>query len=129
MLKRVKSFGGLRNKHIFAHNTKMQKELVIESIKDTALLSLPTGSQLLLYGSRARGDAHKDSDWDLLILLDKNKVEESDYDNVAFPFTMLGWQIGEIITPQIYTKEEWEKISFLPYHKNVENDKVLLAWA
>ena len=107
----------------------MQKELVINSIKDTALKSLPTGSQLFLYGSRARGDAHKDSDWDLLILLDKNKVEESDYDNVAFPFTMLGWQIGEIITPQIYTKEEWEKLSFLPYHKNVENDKVVLAWA
>ena len=107
----------------------MQKELVIDSIRDTTLQSLPKGSQLLLYGSRARGDAHQGSDWDLLILLDKNKVEESDYDNVAFPFTMLGWQIGEIITPQIYTKEEWDRISYLPFHKNVENDKVVLAWA
>jgi hypothetical protein len=106
----------------------MKKENVIDYIKAMATQSLPKGSQLLLYGSRARGDEHKGSDWDLLILLDKNKVEESDYDNVAFPFTMLGWQIGEIITPQIYTKDEWEKISFLPFHKNVENDKVVLAW-
>lgn len=105
----------------------MKKEKVIDYIKDTAMKSLPKGSQLLLYGSRARGDEHKDSDWDLLILLDKDNVEESDYDNVAFPFTMLGWQIGEIIIPQIYTKEEWRKSSFLPFHKNVENDKVVLA--
>jgi len=107
----------------------MKRKLVIDRIKNTALKALPKGSQLLLYGSRARGDANKDSDWDLLILLDKKEVEESDYDNVAFPFTMLGWQIGEIIIPQIYTKKEWEKYSFLPFHKNVENDKVVLAWA
>ena len=105
----------------------MGKEFVIESIKNTATQTLPKGSELLLYGSRARGDAHKGSDWDLLILLDKDKVEENDYDNVAFPFTMLGWKIGEIIIPQIYTKNEWERMSFLPFHKNVEHDKVILA--
>ena len=104
----------------------MGKEFVIESIKNTATQTLPKGSELLLYGSRARGDAHKGSDWDLLILLDKDKVEENDYDNVAFPFTMLGWKIGEIIIPQIYTKNEWERMSFLPFHKNVEHDKIVL---
>ena len=33
---------------------------------------MPVGSQVWLYGSRARGEAHKDSDWDVLILLDKD---------------------------------------------------------
>ena len=49
----------------------MDKASVIDSIKDIAGKTLPTNSTLLLYGSRARGDNRPDSDWDLLILLDK----------------------------------------------------------
>lgn len=104
----------------------MDKSQVIENIRAVAKTTLPKGSTLLLYGSRARGDAGKDSDWDLLILLDKSDLSESDYDNISFPFTMLGWNIGEIISPQMYTKKDWESISFLPFHKNVEHDKIVL---
>ena len=49
----------------------MKREEVISSIKALALKTLPPSSTLLLYGSRARGDNHNGSDWDLLILLDK----------------------------------------------------------
>ena len=77
----------------------MDKSQVIENIREVAKTTLPKGSSLLLYGSRARGDAGKDSDWDLLILLDKPDLSESDDDNISFPFTMLGWNIGEIISP------------------------------
>lgn len=104
----------------------MYKSQVIENIREVAKTTLPKGSSLLLYGSRARGDAGKDSDWDLLILLDKPDLSESDYDNISFPFTMMGWNIGEIISPQMYTKKDWESISFLPFHKNVEHDKIVL---
>ena len=104
----------------------MDKSQIIDNIREVAKTTLPKGSSLLLYGSRARGDAGKDSDWDLLILLDKPDLSESDYDNISFPFTMLGWIIGEIISPQMYTKKDWESISFLPFHKNVEHDKIVL---
>ena len=105
----------------------MEKSQVIDNIRQVASTTLPNGSTLLLYGSQARGDAHKGSDWDLLILLDKPELTDSDYDNVSFPFTMLGWKIGELINPQIYTKKDWEAISFLPFHKNVEHDKIVLV--
>ena len=78
---------------------------VIDSIREVAAKTLPQNSSLLLYGSRARGNAHEGSDWDLLILLDKPKIEESDYDKISFPFTLLGWNIGELISPQMYTKK------------------------
>ena len=104
----------------------MKKEEVIESIKNVARKSLPSDSTLLLYGSRARGEEGKDSDWDLLILIDKPQLEESDYDNVSFPFTLLGWKIGELINPQMYTRKEWDSMSYLPYYKNVEHDKIVL---
>ena len=104
----------------------MERTEVIDSIKQVAQRTLPKGSRLLLYGSRARGDYHKGSDWDLLIVLNKPQLTESDYDDVSFPFTLLGWNIGELISPQMYTKKEWDDISFLPFHKNVEHDKIEL---
>ena len=92
----------------------MGRNCVIEEIKSTARQVLPAGSHLYLYGSRARGDAREGSDWDLLLLLDKPRIEESDFDNYSFPFTMLGWNYGEVISPQIYTKREWNEMSFMP---------------
>ena len=102
----------------------MEQSQVIARIKQVAKDALPANGKLLLYGSRARGEAHCDSDWDLLIILDKPQIEQSDYDDVLFPFTYLGWDLGEMIIPVIYTRQEWESTSFLPFHKNVEQDKI-----
>ena len=60
----------------------MNNPTVINSIKEIAAKTLPANSSLLLYGSRARGDNRVDSDWDLLILLDKPKLSSQDYDYV-----------------------------------------------
>ena len=103
----------------------MERAVVIKSIQQLARETLPKNSTLLLYGSRARGDYHSDSDWDLLILLDKPKLEAKDYD-VIYPFRELGWEINEEISPHIYTKKQWNDWTFLPYHKNVERDKIVL---
>jgi predicted nucleotidyltransferase len=40
----------------------MDKSAMIDRIKQTAASVLPKGSTLYLYGSRARGDYHEDSD-------------------------------------------------------------------
>lgn len=105
----------------------MNKKEIINKIISVAKSVLPNGSTLLLYGSRARGDEKADSDWDLLILVDKNTLVESDYDMLSFPFTLLGWNIGQTISPQLYTRNEWENLSYLPFYKNVEHDKIQLA--
>ena len=103
----------------------MSENQIIEKIKSLANVLLPTGSSLWLYGSRARGDAHEGSDWDLLILLDKDKIVADDYD-FTYPFRELGWELGETISPHIYAKKQWNGWTFLPYHKNVERDKIVL---
>ena len=104
----------------------MNNPTVINSIKEIAVKTLSANSSLLLYGSRARGDNRVDSDWDLLILLDKPKLSSQDYD-YGYPFRELGWDIGEEISPHIYTKKQWDEWTFLPYHKNVERDKIVLV--
>lgn len=103
----------------------MDRDKVIKDIQRVAKQTLPPNSTLLLYGSRARGDAREDSDWDLLILLDKQELEAKDY-GVAYPFRQLGWELGQEVNPSLYTKKQWASWSYLPYHKNVEHDKIVI---
>lgn len=81
----------------------MQKNEIIHSIRETARQVMPSGSRVILFGSQARGDAHHESDWDILILLDKSRIYNEDFDRVAYPLVELGWKIGADINPLIYT--------------------------
>ena len=56
----------------------MKSSDILKEIKRIAKDVLPKGAQLILYGSRARNEADEDSDWDLLILLDKPKIDRHD---------------------------------------------------
>lgn len=96
-------------------------------IKDVAIKAIPKGSQAILYGSRARGEARSGSDWDILILLDKEQLEQSDYDNVSYPFVLLGCDLGEEINPIMYTKKEWESYRITPFYANVLRDGINLV--
>ena len=104
---------------------RMERMQVIDSIRQLGRKTLPPNSSLLLFGSQARGDAHEGSDWDILILLDKPKISLNDY-GVGYPFRELGWQLGEEINPQVYSKKEWNGYSFTPFYKNIEQDKKVL---
>jgi UTP:GlnB (protein PII) uridylyltransferase len=104
----------------------MERQQVIENIKKVAQRVLPKGSTLYLYGSRARGDYHKDSDWDLLVLLDKPKIENADFQKYSYPFMTMGWDIGEDIRPHAYTKDEWFNGPHSMFYYNVEEDKIVL---
>lgn len=104
----------------------MENNQILERIKQLAQDVLPKGSSLWLYGSHARGDYRKNSDWDLLILLDKSKITSEDYD-LTYYFRKLGWILGIEISSHIYSKNQWGSWSFLPFYKNVEQDKIVLV--
>ena len=104
----------------------MDRTQIINLIKQTAAKVLPKGSTLYLYGSRARGDYHEDSDWDLLLLLDKQKLEYEDFDRYSFPFVMMGWDYGADIRPHAYTKDEWHNSPHAMFYYNVEKDKEVI---
>ena len=99
---------------------------IIDSIKKTLAASLPKQAEAMLYGSQARGDARKNSDWDILIVLDKDRLLPEDYDTVTYPLTKLGWDIGAEINPIMYTKDEWAANSITPFYQNVIREGINL---
>ncbi len=103
----------------------MKQEQVIQRITEHGRQILPEGASLWLYGSRARGDAHSDSDYDLLILLDKDKINMDDYGYI-YSFFMNGLEVGEEVNAHIYTKTDWGKWTCAPFNENVEEDKRVL---
>ena len=104
----------------------MEQEEVIRHIKELGEKILPKGASLWLYGSRARGDARPDSDYDLLILLDKENLTFHDYDNYTYPLSELGVDLNAEINPQIYIRKDWTSWWRSPFYKHVEQDKIIL---
>ena len=96
---------------------------IFENIRTLKQQLLPN-ERVILFGSQARGDARPDSDWDLLVLLNKEKSNFiEDNDNYGYPFTELGWDYGVAINPIVYAKKEWESYpSVLKY--NVEREGI-----
>ena len=73
----------------------MQKEQehTLAAIRECLAKNMPANGKAILFGSQAKGTARDDSDWDILIILDKEELLPSDYDNVTYPLTMVGWEL------------------------------------
>ena len=106
--------------------TAARRKKVMQEIGKTARNVAPQAKRILLFGSQARGDAREDSDWDVLVLLDKDRIRLEDIDNVSYPLRELGWELGEDINTVLYTVDDWAKSSFTPFHKNVEAEAIVL---
>ena len=83
-------------------------------------------ASVYLYGSRARGEAGKDSDWDLLIVTDDTLDRKDAFEKFAYPFTEIGWRMGEQITPLLYTRSEWDAERNTAFYHNVQHEAILM---
>jgi len=102
-----------------------QKEEILYAIKEVIAQVMPTGARVVLLGSQVRNDAREDSD--ILILLDKEKLEEADHDKYVYPLFELGWKIDVEIHPIMYTLKDWLERNFSLFYKNVEQDGIVLC--
>lgn len=85
-----------------------KKDKILERIVQFAKAKHPN-VEIYLFGSRARGDAKKLSDWDLLILLNLKNVPFDLETKIMDDFYELELETGEVISPLIYSKNDWNK--------------------
>ena len=103
------------------------KESILKSIVALGSKVLPKGARLILFGSQARGDAHDESDWDLLILLDDDQPKGDSFGTYGYPFVELGWEYGTYFSPKIYTYSEWANRKGTPFYDNIKKEGVTLC--
>src|ERR1700747_3035561 len=94
------------------------KDQILQLIKDSVRTTAPDAT-LILYGSYARGDYHEDSDIDLLILVNRDKITHADEDKITYPLYDIEFKTGIIISPMVYTKDAWANHRVTPFYENV----------
>ena len=95
---------------------------ILQQIKRSVQATDP-GATLILYGSYARGDYRPDSDIDVLVLIDKDKVTYEDQKRIGSPLYHIELETGIIISPMIFSRKSWEsKHHITPFYKNVTRE-------
>jgi len=99
---------------------------ILKRIKSSVRLSEP-GATIILFGSYARGDNMKNSDLDILILLDKKKISREDEKRIKYPLYDIEFDSGQMISPLVFSKTEWEtKHKLTPFYQNVISEGIKL---
>lgn len=115
----------MRHLNDFAVSSKAEQDL-LERCRD-AIRDIDPSAEIILYGSRARGDAGQESDYDLLILIDSGAtIEREDFFcRQLYPIEL---DTGTAITAFVYNRQQWNTALYraMPFHKNVERDGVIL---
>ena len=88
--------------------------------------SVDSKAEVILYGSRARGDERADSDWDILILTDypANLEVERKFRNELYDLEL---ETGESFSVFVYSKHDWQtKQRITPYYQSVTAEGINL---
>lgn len=100
----------------------MKRKKLIEQIRH-AVHEVEPGAEIILYGSRSRGDALTESDWDLLVLVD-GPLDDERIDRVRHRLYEIEWETGEVISSIVRDREEWNSAPYqaMPFHQRVEQE-------
>ena len=102
----------------------MNREELLKQIRQT-VREVEPDADIILYGSRSRGDDGRESDWDFLILVDGHPSDERT-DRIRHRLYEVEWESGEVISSIIRDREEWGSDLYraMPFFKKVEQEGI-----
>jgi len=90
----------------------------------TSIETIDPKAQVIIFGSRARGDAKEESDWDILILTENPvtyEIERS-FRNNLFDLEI---ETGEVFSTFVYQNYIWEnRHKVTPLYQNIKREGV-----
>lgn len=94
----------------------------------TAIRQVEPGAHIVLFGSRARGTADEESDWDLLVLLD-GTVDTARQDRLRDALLEIEHDTGEVLMAIVKSRNGWAGSldRALPLYANVKRDGIPLG--
>lgn len=105
---------------------QVEKSELLRQVK-TAVHTLAPNAEIILYGSRARGTARTDSDWDFLILLPSpaDKKLETQIQDRLYDVEL---ETNSVLSSIIRSKQEWRSARYavLPLRQQIEQHGVPL---
>lgn len=114
----------MKNGGILEINQHVYKDAIIffaNNLKSTLSDNL---IQLILFGSQARGESNKDSDYDFLVILkkkDKEFINKLRAVELNFMDTF-----DSLAACLVYEETEWEKRKNFPIGKNIRREGIIL---
>ncbi|MBQ9474107.1 MAG: nucleotidyltransferase domain-containing protein [Bacteroidales bacterium] len=100
----------------------MTDQTMLEKIKAN-ILAVDPQAEVWLYGSRSRGTAHEDSDWDVLVLSPKDTLSVREEGVFIDNMTDLMIETGQVVHLFAYGKADWHgRHSVTPFYQNVSRE-------
>jgi predicted nucleotidyltransferase len=102
-----------------------KKSEILQKIKDYVWAIEPQ-SEVILFGSRARGEERADSDWDILILTpySVDLKEEQKYRHKLFEIEL---EYDQAISTFVYSKSQWnDKHKITPLFQNIQREGITI---
>ncbi len=104
----------------------MDRQDILQKIK-SGITSVDPDAEIYLYGSRARGDNRKDSDWDILVITQREIVTFDFEKDLRDPIFDIELESGEVISLLVYSRNDWiTKKSISPLFNNVSKEGILI---
>jgi predicted nucleotidyltransferase len=107
------------------HLTTSEKQILVACRE--LIRGVDPNAETILYGSRARGDAAEDSDYDLLIVSDVPVTLENE-DRFRRALYDIQLDTGTVITVILANRNEWKTPLYkaMPLHQNITREGITL---
>lgn len=98
----------------------MNRNELISKVKGT-VNSIDPMAKVILFGSRARGNQHPDSDWDFLILTSRKVTPQlkSQFRNSLIETEL---EAEQVISTIIYSQSSWPDFKVTPLFQDIEKE-------